>query len=254
MVSPLHESFQLGDHGSKSGGSTLDYGLDLPDYCSPPSQWSLGTPRQTINPLSEAQEPESTSSEYEPVLDTIPTCGSFGPNVSVEKKMEEMSRELGTLKDTVLWMRGCERPTTLKMQRLDPYQATGGMSQEPSGDGLLLRRCRDRLAAHIEIRTGVKVEPAEVSLTTKQSHAYTWTYTTEVAHLFSKDLDDHQAEAYQKLCREVGRSFHAVSFTKSDLAGSHLRSGSPPPFCVPTCDVDATEVGEVTERASLLSH
>jgi hypothetical protein len=104
------------------------------------------------------------------------------------------------------------------------------------------------------MRTGVKVEPAEVSLTTEQSHAYTWTYTKEVAHLFSKDLDDHGTEAYQKLCREVGRSFHAVSFTKSDLAGSHLRSASPPPFCVPTFNVDAMEVGEVTERASLLSH
>ncbi|KAL5600845.1 hypothetical protein FOVSG1_006875 [Fusarium oxysporum f. sp. vasinfectum] len=140
------------------------------------------------------------------------------------------------------------------MQRFDPYQATGDMGQEASEDGLLLRRCRDRLAAHIERRTGVKVEPAEVSLTTKQSHAYTWTYTTEVAHLFSKDLDDHGIEAYQRLCIEVGRSFHAVSFTQSDLVGSQLRSGSPPPFCVPTFNVDGMESGEVTERVTLLSH
>ncbi|KAM5528976.1 hypothetical protein FOXYSP1_16820 [Fusarium oxysporum f. sp. phaseoli] len=136
------------------------------------------------------------------------------------------------------------------MQRFDLYQAAGDMGQETSEDGLLLRRCRDRLAAHIEVerRTGVKVEPAEVSLTTNQSHAYTWTYTAEVAHLFSQDLDDHGIEAYQRLCIEVGRSFHAVSFTKSDLAGSQLRSGSTPPFCVPTFNVDAMESGNVTER------
>ncbi|EXL65082.1 hypothetical protein FOPG_18681 [Fusarium oxysporum f. sp. conglutinans race 2 54008] len=140
------------------------------------------------------------------------------------------------------------------MQRLDPHKGTVDMSQEASEDGLLLRRCRDRLATHIESRTGVKVEPAEVRLTTKQSHAYTWMYTTEVAHLFSEDLENHETEAYQKLCIEVGRSFYAVSFTKSNLAGSQLRSGSPPPFCVPTFNVDAMESGEVTERVALLSH
>ena len=91
-------------------------------------------------------------------------------------------------------------------------------------------------------------------MTTNQSHAYTWTYTAEVAHLFSQDLDDHGIEAYQRLCIEVGRSFHAVSFTKSDLAGSQLRSGSPPPFCVPTFNVDAMESGNVTERVRMLSH
>ncbi|EGU79503.1 hypothetical protein FOXB_09985, partial [Fusarium oxysporum f. sp. conglutinans Fo5176] len=150
----------------------------------------------------------------------------------------------------------CDRSTTLEMQRFDPYKGAGDMGQEASEDGLLLRRCRDRLAAHIEVerRTGVKVEPAEVSLTTNQSHAYTWTYTAEVAHLFSQDLDDHGIETYQRLCIEVGRSFHAVSFTKSDLAGSQLRSGSPPPFCVPTFNVDAMESGNVTERVSMLSH
>jgi hypothetical protein len=72
--------------------------------------------------------------------------------------------------------------------------------------------------------------------------------------LFSKDLDDHGIEAYQRLCIEVGRSFHAVSFTKTDLVGSQLRSGSPPPFCVPTFNVDAMESGDVTERVTLLSH
>jgi hypothetical protein len=118
MVSPLPESFQLGGHGSKSGESTLDYGLDLPDYCSPPSHGSLGTPRQTICPILEAQEPESTSSEYEPVLDATPTCGSFGPNVSMQGKMEEMSRELGILKDTVLWMQGVQDTQNRVISRL----------------------------------------------------------------------------------------------------------------------------------------
>ncbi|EXL39162.1 hypothetical protein FOCG_18226 [Fusarium oxysporum f. sp. radicis-lycopersici 26381] len=89
---------------------------------------------------------------------------------------------------------------------------------------------------------------------TRQSHAYTWIYTTEVAHLFSKNLENHGTEEYQKLCIEVGRSFYAVSFTKSDLAGSQLRSASPPPFCVPTFNVDTMESGEVTERVTLLSH
>ncbi|KAF5709860.1 hypothetical protein FGLOB1_5742 [Fusarium globosum] len=142
------------------------------------------------------------------------------------------------------------------MQRFDLYQRPGDMGQEANGDGLLLRRCRDKLAAHIEAerRIGVKVEPAEIILKTKQSHAYTWTYTAEVAHLFSQDLEDHGIEAYQRLCIEVGRSFHAVSFAKSDLAGSQPRSGSPPPFCVPTFNVEAMEYDDVTKRGTLLSH
>ncbi|KAM5526520.1 hypothetical protein FOXYSP1_21088 [Fusarium oxysporum f. sp. phaseoli] len=114
----LLEPLNFGDPSSRSKESNLDYGHDLPDYYSPSSQWSLGTPRQTICPLLEAQEPESTSSEYEPVLNDVPTCGSFGPNVSMQEKMEEMSRELDILKATVLWMQGVQDTQNRVISRL----------------------------------------------------------------------------------------------------------------------------------------
>ncbi|KAG8665299.1 uncharacterized protein FPOAC1_013278 [Fusarium poae] len=113
------------------------------------------------------------------------------------------------------------------MQQLGSYQAVDGVARDTSKDRLLLRRCRDKLTAHIERRTGIKLEPGDVRLVMKQSDAYTWTYTKEVAHLFSRELEDHEPEAYQKLCREVGRSFHAITFSKGDFAGGHLRSGKP---------------------------
>ncbi|OBS16357.1 hypothetical protein FPOA_12654 [Fusarium poae] len=129
------------------------------------------------------------------------------------------------------------------MQQLGSYQAVDGVARDTSKDRLLLRRCRDKLTAHIERRTGIKLEPGNVRLVMKQSDAYTWTYTKEVAHLFSRELEDHEPEAYQKLCREVGRSFHAITFSKGDFAGGHLRSGSPPPYGIPTFDADVTERG-----------
>ena len=98
------------------------------------------------------------------------------------------------------------------------------------------------------------MEPANVRLVMKQSDAYTWTYTKEVAHLFSKELDDHEPEAHQKLCREVGRSFHAVTFTKDDFAGGHLHSGSPPPYGIPTFNANAAERGGANEDVSFLGH
>ncbi|KAJ9419036.1 hypothetical protein QL093DRAFT_1423383 [Fusarium oxysporum] len=114
----LQEPLNFGGHSSKSKESNLDYCHDLPDYCSPSSHGSLGTPRQTICPLSEAQKPESTSSKYEPALNDAPTCDSFGPNVSMEEKMEEMSRELDILKATVLWMQGVQDTQNRVISRL----------------------------------------------------------------------------------------------------------------------------------------
>jgi len=118
VIRMLLEPLNFGGHSSKSEESNLDYCHDLPDYCSPSSHGSLGTPRQTICPLSEAQEPESTSSEYEPVLNDVPTCDSFGPNVSMQEKMEEMSRELDILKATVLWMQGVQDTQNKVISRL----------------------------------------------------------------------------------------------------------------------------------------
>ncbi|KAL3587982.1 hypothetical protein FPOAC2_14022 [Fusarium poae] len=140
------------------------------------------------------------------------------------------------------------------MQQLGSYQAVDGVARDTSKDRLLLRRCRDKLTAHIERRTGIKLEPGNVRLVMKQSDAYTWTYTKEVAHLFSRELEDHEPEAYQKLCREVGRSFHAITFSKGDFAGGHLRSGSPPPYGIPTFDADVTERGGTSEDVALLGH
>ncbi|KAF5010356.1 hypothetical protein FDECE_3472 [Fusarium decemcellulare] len=79
----------------------------------------------------------------------------------------------------------------------------------------LVKRCREELAAHIERRTGIAIEPLRVRLRTKQTDSYTWLYTTEVAHLFSKNLSDHNIAAYKMLCQEVGHSFHAVTFPKA---------------------------------------
>jgi hypothetical protein len=118
MVSPLPESFQLGGHGSKSGASTLHYGSDLPDYCSPSINGSLDTPHQGACSVSEAQEHEITSSEYEPVLDVLPTCDSFDPNVGMREKMEKMDRELAGLKSTIEWMQGVQDTQNRAISRL----------------------------------------------------------------------------------------------------------------------------------------
>ena len=88
----------------------------------------------------------------------------------------------------------------------------------------------------------------------KQSDAYTWSFTKEVAHLFSKELEDHEPEAYQKLCREVRRSFHAVTFMKDEFVGGHLRSGSPSPYGISTLDAKVGRKDGTNEDASFLNH
>jgi hypothetical protein len=51
-------------------------------------------------------------------LNDVPTCDSFGPNVSIQEKMEEMSRELDILKATVLWMQGVQDTQNRVISRL----------------------------------------------------------------------------------------------------------------------------------------
>lgn len=74
----------------------------------------------------------------------------------------------------------------------------------------------------------------------------------EVAHLFAKDISDHASQACQKLCREVGRSFHAVKFTMDHPADGQWCVTSPSPYGVPISDRDGTE-NQSTEHALLLT-
>lgn len=116
--------------------------------------------------------------------------------------------------------------------------STVGQNQAIEERRFLVKKCREELAAHIskmdligtsmlnadlskEKRTGVTIEPSKVRLVTKQSDVYTWVYTAEVAHLFSKNLSDHGLTAHKVLCREVGQSFHAVTFARASISADH---------------------------------
>ncbi|PCD24117.1 hypothetical protein FGRA07_11393 [Fusarium graminearum] len=138
------------------------------------------------------------------------------------------------------------------MCQLFSYRTSDAAVEDPNDSGLLGRRCRNRLATHIEEMAGVKLEPGDVRLVPKQSDAYTWHYQREVEYLFSKELDDHEPEAYRKLCREVGISFYAVALTKGDVAGGHPRPGSPSPYGLPIFDETMSEQGGANNDAHLL--
>ncbi|KAJ6436076.1 hypothetical protein O9K51_11389 [Purpureocillium lavendulum] len=76
--------------------------------------------------------------------------------------------------------------------------------------GKLRRRCRQLLADHIEQRTGWAIEPAKVRLVPTDKEWYSWSFRPAAAHLFSKNLSDHNAVAYNELCTGVGVTFEAV--------------------------------------------
>ncbi|KAI5465177.1 hypothetical protein BGZ63DRAFT_482908 [Mariannaea sp. PMI_226] len=94
-----------------------------------------------------------------------------------------------------------------------PYHAKGKQSEQRKRR--LRQDCRERLADHIKKQTDLTVAPGRVRLTTRPSDGYTWTYRSEVAHLFSKHLSMHKVEACKELCREVGNKFWAVPFTEA---------------------------------------
>ena len=76
--------------------------------------------------------------------------------------------------------------------------------------------------------------PDKVRLMTKPDDGYTWSYRSEVAHLFAKHLSVHTIPACEELCREVGKRFWAVPFVetkpspRSSSASRALRCTSPP--------------------------
>lgn len=134
----------------------------------------------------------------------------------------------------------------------------------------LVKKCREELAAHIsktdfigismliadfskEERTGITIEPLKVRLVTKQSDVYTWVYTAEVAHLFSKNLSDHGMMAYKELCREVGQSFHAVTFAKAATSAEHLSLGLYRVSTYPPASNVPAETGAMT-HGDLVAH
>ncbi|EEU38588.1 uncharacterized protein NECHADRAFT_88462 [Fusarium vanettenii 77-13-4] len=114
----------------------------------------------------------------------------------------------------------------------------------------LLTSCGEKLAAHIE--------PAEVRLVTMQSDAYTWIHTTEVAHLFSKDLADHGVTAYRRLYQEVGQSFHAVTFTnKATVVGQassapYVSSCGPPTHNISTAQLEKMRRKDLIQYVSCM--
>ena len=143
-----------------------------------------------------------------------------------------------------------------------------GQNQAIEERRCLVKKCREELAAHIsktdsigtsvlnadsskEKRTGITIEPSKVRLVTKQSDVYTWVFTAEVAHLFSKNLSDHGLTAHKELCREVGQSFHAVTFAKTAINADHpslsiyRASTYPPASSVLSAESEAMTHGEL---------
>lgn len=60
-----------------------------------------------------------------------------------------------------------------------------------------------------EKQTNLTVSPCDVRLSTKGT-AYTWIYTPQSKHLFSKNLSSHSLEGYKELYSGVGRTFYAT--------------------------------------------
>ncbi|KAH7229989.1 hypothetical protein B0J15DRAFT_411144 [Fusarium solani] len=126
-----------------------------------------------------------------------------------------------------------------------------GQNQAIEERRCLVKKCREELAAHIKKRTGITIEPSKVRLVTKQSDVYTWVFTAEVAHLFSKNLSDHGLTAHKDLCREVGQSFHAVTFAKTAINADHPSLGIyrastyPPASSVLSAESEAMTHGEL---------
>ena len=133
MMSPLPQPCQLQGHESKSEESTIDHGVDLPDYYTPPSYEHPDTPHPETDPIQDVRELESPSSGYEPVLDVFPTYSSSDSTFDMQERMKELCRELEVLKSTVDWMhsvqntqnRAISRLLLMQRQRLNvaaPYQ------------------------------------------------------------------------------------------------------------------------------------
>ncbi|KAL2272811.1 hypothetical protein FJTKL_05971 [Diaporthe vaccinii] len=75
--------------------------------------------------------------------------------------------------------------------------------------------CREKLAQHICSRLGVDIKPADVRLNPRETDFYVWRVVQgkeEVfSKIFAKNLSDHSTGIYKFLCREIGKSFEAVS-------------------------------------------
>ncbi|KAI8710333.1 hypothetical protein NCS52_01585500 [Fusarium sp. LHS14.1] len=129
-----------------------------------------------------------------------------------------------------------------------------GQNQATEERRSVVKKCREELAAHIEKRTGVAIEPSKVRLVTKQSDVYTWVFTAEVAHLFSKNLSDHGLTAHKELCREVGQSFHAVTFAKASISADHPGLGIYRPLTYPPTSSVFSADSEAMVREDLCTH
>ncbi|KAJ3453450.1 hypothetical protein MRS44_017697 [Fusarium solani] len=146
-----------------------------------------------------------------------------------------------------------------------------GQNQAIEERRCLVKKCREELAAHIsktdsigtsvlnadsskEKRTGITIEPSKVRLVTKQSDVYTWVFTAEVAHLFSKNLSDHGLTAHKELCREVGQSFHAVTFAKAAIGADHSSLGIYRPSTYPPASSVLSAESEAMAREELCVH
>ncbi|EEU38569.1 uncharacterized protein NECHADRAFT_88513 [Fusarium vanettenii 77-13-4] len=131
---------------------------------------------------------------------------------------------------------------------------TLGQNQAIEERRYLVKKCREKLAAHIKKRTGITIEPSKVRLVTKQSDMYTWVYTAEVAHLFSKNLSEHGLTAHKELCREVGQSFHAITFAKAAISADHPSLGIYRASTYPPASSVLSAESEAMVREELCAH
>ncbi|KAH6949685.1 hypothetical protein BKA56DRAFT_638803 [Ilyonectria sp. MPI-CAGE-AT-0026] len=93
------------------------------------------------------------------------------------------------------------------------------------------------------LRTGITIEPLKVRLVTKQSDVYTWVIRPS----------DHGMMAYKELCREVGQSFHAVTFAKAATSAEHLSLGLYRVSTYPPASNVPAETGAMTHE-DLVAH
>lgn len=131
MVSPNSFSFQVGRRGPEVEEPTLDLGHDLPDYCSSPS---IGPPvdsSQDILSVQGAQDPENTSSEYEPVLNVSPISYPIDPISEMQERMRAMEKKMEYLMSNFGCMQGVQDTHIKAISRLFVLQRRTTMVQEP---------------------------------------------------------------------------------------------------------------------------
>ncbi|KAJ5666548.1 uncharacterized protein N7477_008996 [Penicillium maclennaniae] len=72
-------------------------------------------------------------------------------------------------------------------------------------------KCREALAAHIQLRLGLVVAPNQVRLQPRAEDKYAWSVTEPNKHLLQSSLSGGNVRLYRSICEELGRSLEAVT-------------------------------------------